>query len=313
MAYPQLFDSGLFKDASPVTKLFLAVFITISSFLILGFAFILLAMPIFNLSFAEINVILKETLPEGNISFIKYFQLTQSIALFVVPSILLNYLLFTGKNNFLRNRVPSFKHFFLVILLIVLAVPIIEELVKWNKMIHFPGGLEEKFLQLENEASEITDKLLGGKSVIDLLINIFIVAIIPAIGEEFIFRGVLQRIFNDWLKNAHFAIILSAILFSSIHLQFYGFIPRMMLGILFGYIYFWSNNIWLAVLGHFINNFIAVFIQYLSSNNINFWLSSDKNNETSGIIILLVSVAIVVVIIYYLRILSQKTLIKLQK
>jgi membrane protease YdiL (CAAX protease family) len=92
----------------------------------------------------------------------------------------------------------------------------------------------------------------------DLLVNFMMIAILPAIGEEFLFRGVLQRLFINWTRNAHVGILVSAFLFSFIHFQFYGFVPRFLLGLYFGYLMFWSASIWVPVAAHLINNGMAV-------------------------------------------------------
>jgi uncharacterized protein len=302
MTYLNLFDPKLIRDSTPLTRVFFIIFIAFSSFLILGFIFIVLAIPLFNLSMAEINNLLKGNLTYDNILFIKYFQASQSVALFVVPAIILNYILFAKNNNFiLTGKTPSFRLLFLIFLLMIFLIPIIDILMQWNEMIRFPVAIENRFHQLENEASDLTEKLLSGKSFSDLMINIFVIAIIPAIGEEFLFRGVLQRLFYDWLKNGQFAIIVGAILFSGIHLQFYGFIPRMILGILFGYLFYWSNNIWLPVIGHFLNNFITVIMQFINSNEIvnlqNFSFGLTQN----GVMLLIITIVLASLLIFIIR------------
>ena len=90
-----------------------------------------------------------------------------------------------------------------------------------------------------------------------------LIAILPALGEELFFRGIVQRIFISWTKNPLLGIIIGAFLFSFMHLQFYGFIPRFYLGIIFGLIYFWSGSIWLPILAHFLNNAAAVIILFI--------------------------------------------------
>jgi len=97
------------------------------------------------------------------------------------------------------------------------------------------------------------------------MFNLFMIALIPALGEEFLFRGVLQRIFGEWFKNPHLAVWLAAILFSLAHYQFLGFMPRIILGALFGYIFLWTGNIWMPILAHFVNNTVGVIYYYLFS------------------------------------------------
>ncbi|GAF80710.1 unnamed protein product, partial [marine sediment metagenome] len=120
----------------------------------------------------------------------------------------------------------------------------------------------------EENAREITEAFLQISGTRELLVNLFMIAILPAVGEELLFRGVFQRIFIEWTKNIHIGIFLAAFFFSTLHFQFYGFFPRLMLGIFFGYLLVWSNTIWLPVLAHFVNNGAAVIFYYLFHNKI---------------------------------------------
>jgi len=96
-----------------------------------------------------------------------------------------------------------------------------------------------------------------------------IVAVVPAVGEELLFRGVLQKIMIAWTKNPHFGVWITAFLFSALHLQFFGFFPRMLLGALFGYLFLWSKSLWLPILGHFINNGTVVLASYFYPEMVN--------------------------------------------
>ena len=95
----------------------------------------------------------------------------------------------------------------------------------------------------------------------------FLIAVIPAIGEEFVFRGILHKVFRQWTGNAHIAVWISAFLFSAMHMQFYGFLPRLFLGAVLGYMLVSTGNIWVPVLAHFFNNTAAVTVFYLKHNN----------------------------------------------
>lgn len=118
-------------------------------------------------------------------------------------------------------------------------------------------------IEKERELAELTKHLLTMKSPADLMINLVVVAVIPAIGEEFLFRGCFQTIITRITRNQHLGIWLAAAIFSAIHIQFLGFFPRMFLGALFGYIFVWSGSIWPAVLAHFVNNATAVVSAYV--------------------------------------------------
>ena len=116
----------------------------------------------------------------------------------------------------------------------------------------------------EENATRITEALLNMNSPGDLFYNLLIIAVLPALGEEFLFRGILQKLFKEMTQNVHVAIIITAVIFSAIHMQFYGFLPRMMLGILFGYLLHWTGNLWVPVIAHFINNAAAVVFAYFA-------------------------------------------------
>lgn len=138
--------------------------------------------------------------------------------------------------------------------------------IEWNMNFTFPdflSGFEEWAREKEEELKLITDFLTEFDSFTQFIIVFIIVAVIPGIGEELIFRGILQNKFHLYFKNIHVAIIVTAILFSGFHMQFFGFVPRLFLGILFGYIYYWSGNIWYPILGHFINNGFTLILIYL--------------------------------------------------
>jgi len=103
-----------------------------------------------------------------------------------------------------------------------------------------------------------------------------VIAVIPAIGEELLFRGLIQNQVHSWTKNGHLAVWITGILFSAIHVQFYGFVPRMLLGVLFGYMYLWSGNLLYPMLAHFANNGFQIILLYLYSSK-----TTDFNIDTA--------------------------------
>ena len=115
---------------------------------------------------------------------------------------------------------------------------------------------------LEAEANETLISLIRMDSLSEWIINILLIAILPALGEELVFRGVIQQYGYRFFKNPHWSVWLSAVLFSAIHMQFEGFVPRFLLGLLLGYLFLWTKNLWYPIFVHFINNALMVTLAF---------------------------------------------------
>ena len=143
--------------------------------------------------------------------------------------------------------------------------------IQWNMTIQLPAWLSvfEVWAQ-EKEATlqKITALLTSFDSLIELGVGILVIGIIPAIGEELLFRGLVQNICHKLTHNIHLAIGISAFIFSAIHLQFYGFLPRFLLGVLFGYIYWWTKDLLFPIVAHLFNNTCVLLMLFLHQQNI---------------------------------------------
>jgi len=154
----------------------------------------------------------------------------------------------------------------MVFSIMVMSTPIMEVLVLVNQKMVLPdflSGLERWMRESEQSAQKITAALLKMNNWVDMLKAVLLIGLVTAIAEELVFRGCLQTIFIRWTNNTHVAIWITAALFSAFHLEFFGFLPRLMLGVFFGYFAAWSGSIWPAVWAHFLNNASAVVITYL--------------------------------------------------
>ncbi len=191
--------------------------------------------------------------------------LSGGFGMFLMPALICA-LLFDSSSNYLQAKTFfSFKLFLLILLVAFSSVPLINWMVEINNQLKLPSflsSIEQWMKDSEAEAARLTEAFLKINSTGDLIANLFMIALLPALSEEFFFRGVIQKIFSEMTKNIHAGVILGAILFSAIHMQFYGFFPRMMLGIFLGYLLVWSGSIWLPVTAHFINNASAVILSY---------------------------------------------------
>lgn len=205
-----------------------------------------------------------------NIKVLKMVQTVSAIGTFIVPPFILAWLFHHKPFSYLSiDKNPTLGQGLLITSLFLIAVPFINYLGELNSHFHLPAALkamEDWMKASEEQAARITEAFLIMNSPGDVVVNIFMVALIPAIGEELLFRGIIQNIFSRWLKNHHAAVWLTAILFSAMHMQFYGFIPRLMLGVMLGYLLVWSGNLWWPIIAHFINNAAAVIFTYLYQN-----------------------------------------------
>ncbi len=260
-----------FNNLHPANKIVVTTFVVLLSLLITMIIAVIIALPIFG--FKDIATIANsQNLSDNNISFLKFLQIFQSIGLFVIPSFLLAYLFGSDISRYLKlDVVPYPQGIIIAISIIIVSSPFINILGEINSKMTLPeymSGIERWMRESEDSANQITELFLKSSTFSGLLVNILMIAIIPAIGEEFLFRGIIQRIFGEWTKNYHLGIWISAILFSALHLQFYGFIPRIILGACFGYLLAWSGNLWFPVIAHFINNIVAVFAYHFYNKGI---------------------------------------------
>lgn len=209
-------------------------------------------------------------LPETmNLSFLRTFQIINQVGIFIIPPLLYARLTHRKSFQFLGIRKASSIHFFSAILIIVVAGPMINFLVEWNEQLRLPEFLksvEQWMRNSEETANRLTEQFLNTSKPGDLFINLLMIGILTAIGEELLFRSALIGILRKMFRNIHWPVIISALVFSAFHLQFYGFFPRFVLGIILGYLFVYSGSVWVPALGHLLNNGAIVFIYWLMAN-----------------------------------------------
>ncbi len=198
-----------------------------------------------------------ESILNGSANDMRFMLLMSSLGSFVVPAYLMNTREGSGITYFKLKNWPSGMQFGYIFLAMLSFMPLMSLIGHWNESLQLPDNMQslQRWMERsEKESADLIKVIIMESSVSGFLYNIVILALIPAIGEELLFRGVLQKIMGRWLSNQHVVIWLVAIIFSAIHLQFFGFVPRMLLGAFFGYLYVWSKNIVLPIFGHFVNN-----------------------------------------------------------
>jgi membrane protease YdiL (CAAX protease family) len=198
------------------------------------------------------------------------FQFVAALITFIFPALLIVWFLAPERLSYLGlANFPRPVYFFLAFALILCASPLISELSTWNQHMSLPGwlsGLETWMKNSEDKAGELTTAMLKMDTLVSLGINLIVIAFMAALSEELFFRGLLQNVLKEVFRNYHVAVWTAAIIFSAFHMQFYGFLPRMILGAGLGYLYVWSGSIWVSVLAHFTNNAFGVIAEYLQQH-----------------------------------------------
>ena len=211
--------------------------------------------------------------------------LTQNLILFVFSPLIAQYFLWKAPlKEALGLYTPQVSLLLPGIAAIIFASPMIDALSAWNQGLHFPESMiaiEQWMIDSERQAAQMTRQMLEVSSWSSFLMNILVIAILAGIGEELLFRGVLQRIFIEWTKSIHIGVLLTALIFSAIHFQFFGFIPRFVLGALLGYLFVWSKSLWVPILAHTLNNALVIILTPTDFNKGSKWIEAVANTDNS--------------------------------
>lgn len=236
---------------------------------------------------------------------VKLFQALQTVGLFLFPGIVWAWFYTKPiKKSFMLGKFIRAEMVLFLFLLVLVAVPMINWLAELNGQIVFPDGLkslEYSFRSNEARAESFMFALLKTDSVFVLFVNLFVVAVLPAVAEEVFFRGVLQNEIERSMRHSVWAVLITAFIFSAFHFQFFTFLPRFILGIILGLVYVWSRNLWMPIVFHFFNNAMTVIAW--------FWFSPEiinENIDTLGTynnmwMLALLSTLVVSLFLYYVR------------
>lgn len=229
---------------------------------------------------------------------LKISQVLGVLVIFIAPAILIATLWTRPRLRYTGLNVrPSFTTMALAGLGIILALPLINWLAQLNQQLQLPAalsGIETWMKDSEAKAALLTDAMTRGTSVGVLIFNLFVIAFMAALSEELFFRGILQKVAIECFKNKHAGIWFSAIIFSAFHMQFYGFVPRMLMGAYLGYLFSWSGSLWPGILAHFLNNGTAVFLIWLANRG-TISVDADKVGTDSGAFVYVAGSAVMVI------------------
>ncbi len=234
----------------------------------------------------------------------KYFQTIQSISLFIVPTILFAYIFYKKPFDWLTlNHKPEFLILIATLTLTIIAQPFISFTGEINSNLSLPSFMKpiENWMRLkETQAQLATNIFLSSSSWYESIFNIILIAVIPAFGEELLFRGTIQKLILNSTKKIHLSVWITAILFSALHIQFFGFVPRLILGLLFGYLVVYFDCIWLSITAHFTNNFLAYLIYQNSDLNKVNETNAEKTSDSTSYLFIILSIIGVCIVSYLL-------------
>lgn len=289
-------------DNHPSIAIIYLLFIVLVSGFVFSLMGMVLGMSIYNVDMFHFATGGLGQLGDKELNYLSVVQIFSAIGTFIVPAFLMNWIQRNKQVYFnLKFEKDGFRYL-LVILLMVFFNPFFEWTIMLNEQMKLPVWLKsiEEWMRTKEDQTEIlTQAFLSRQGIDALLTNLFMVGFLAAFGEELLFRGCIQQILIRWLGRIHLAIWITAIIFSAIHLQFYGFIPRMLIGALCGYLYFYGKSIWFAILAHFVNNASAIlFAYYLTSSGKSL---DDMTLGTTTWYWALASLLIGMVILYYFR------------
>lgn len=294
---------GFLSPRSPFTTLLLVLLFIAGGFFIGNFVAVVLLNQFFKISLTDMTALVQNPTaqPNGKVAVNLFQGVTHLFAFTVAP---LAFLYASGQKvgaYLSPQKYVPLGLGLLSALLILFIMPANSWVINWNAHVQFPEALSafEAWAKNKEETLKVlTEQLTIFDTPGQFGFGLLVFGLIPAVGEEIVFRGLLQRSLVRITRNVHLGIWLAAFIFGAIHMQFYGFIPRMLLGAVLGYLYAWSGNIWVPIIGHFMNNGFTVLVLYLQQRKlVNFSIESTDAMPWSTI---LLSVTLTVICLVYL-------------
>ncbi|MDX2197267.1 MAG: type II CAAX endopeptidase family protein [Cytophagales bacterium] len=199
------------------------------------------------------------------------------------------------------KNIPNEIFIFSAGLLVVVSMPLNAWIADVNMTMNLPEWMQvfESWAQdKEEQLKVLTEFLTNFDGNAQFGIGLIVIALIPAIGEELVFRGVILTCLVNSMQRRHSAIWLTAIIFSAIHMQFYGFVPRMLLGAMFGYLYLWSQNLIPPIFAHFVNNGFTLYLIHLKNQD-KLKMDIETSKDMPWYVIAFSAVSVIIIMLYY--------------
>lgn len=299
-----MFRSNL-KERSISAQLLFSLLIVVASWLFFQILSLITGILIFDISFAEAPLAIKTLDNPESINFLKYIQTISSIGMFAIPSVIIAAFLGTNIKSFLElDYFPAFSIAILASLLMIFSLPLNNFLTHFNAQLELPSklsGIQNYFENKEEQGIKLMTAFLDNPRTIGLFVNLFVVAVVPAFAEELFFRGIIQKLLIKWTKNVHLGIIITGIVFALLHFQFLSALPRILQGIILGYIFHWTRSLWIPIIAHLVNNTMAVLFYHFYYKGILGNEMEIVGTPDSGIYYALISLALMILMLIAIR------------
>lgn len=258
-----------FRNFSPLTQLFTVFSMHFMGYILASFFIFLIVKPLWGTNILTNPEVLMNFNDPAVLQLNRLTIIISILFVFIMPAMIFRrFMELEGQDYLVIRKKPKLKMVGIITLLLLICFPAANFLFFINTQLDFAFISPETAANLkaaEQETSKYNIALLYNQDFSIYIINLFAIAILTAIGEEMVFRGVMQRVLIKMTGNVHWGIIICALIFSLIHFSYFGFLTRFFLGVVLGYIYVSTSNLWYCVWFHFLNNGIAVTFAWITA------------------------------------------------
>ena len=268
---------------SPVYKLFVFTALFIAGTLMAGLLLGIIALAQ-GYGLSEFTEMMSEGVMGLPADIVRASLWVQTLTSFILPAIIFGLLFYYRSfySYFDLTRLPALSALGLSVIILIAGYPLVQLSYEVNQLLPVSDWMRD----MENDAAALLGEILDMNSAGDFILTLVMVAVLPAIGEELVFRGIFQKQFTEWTKSPLLSIWIAAFIFSAIHLQFEGFLPRMVLGGILGHLYYWTKTLWTPIIIHFLNNGVQVGVLYFSGVDLSQIDDSSTENIEWWVVIL---------------------------
>ena len=290
-----------FLTISPLSQFGILLALFGAGFLLGQIASLMIALSVLHVPMLQLGDALNKA---ANLSLLRWLQFVGTFLMFALPAFVFARIINRHPLRYIGfNSRFNWRQLLIVLLLIYAALYAQSTFGDLNESLYkaLPNTVQKTFRQLDEDYNQQVMTMARMNNPIDYILSLLMLALLPAIFEEMFFRGAMQQMFVNLFRNAFAAILATSIIFSIAHLSFEGFLTRLFLGLVLGYIFYYSKNLWLNILAHFINNAVVVTSIYMLSREGKLTAESMKDDSYPLYIGIFAIVSIIALFVFYKR------------